>query len=304
MTTYGNGNVCDNPRNQDEIGEKELLVVSFGTSFNDSRVLDIKGTEDYLALKFPEWSVRRSFTSQVIINHIYSRDGEKIDNVRQALERAVSCKVRDLAVLPTHLMKGHEYCKMYRLVSDFADRFRSAAIAEPLLGDTGTKEDDLNEEKRLAAIAVTEDVLKMAGYDSLKSASDDKTAVVLFGHGTSHEAKITYAQMKTQIRELGYDNVFMGTVEGEPDHTGCRDVIEDAARAGFRKVILRPFMVVAGEHANNDMAGDGGGSWINQFRSSGYFDSVTAQIAGLGRIEAIRDIYRSHAELAIEKISC
>ena len=290
----------DDPRNQDDIGENELLVVSFGTSFNDSRVKDIKGIEDALQEANPDWSVRRAFTAQIIINHVEARDGESIDNMDQALERAVANNVKNLVVQPTHLMHGAEYDELTAAVEKYQDKFESVKIAEPLLGEVGDDAAAVNDDKKAVAEAITAEAVKTANYDSLEAAKEDGTAFVFMGHGTSHTAKVSYSQMQAQMQELGYENVFIGTVEGEPEETACEAVIEAVKNAGYKKVVLRPLMVVAGDHANNDMAGDDDDSWKSQFVASGNFDSVDCQIAGLGEIPTIQDIYVAHTAAVIE----
>lgn len=290
----------DDARNQDDIGENEILAVSFGTSFNDSRVTDIKGIEDALQEANPDWSVRRAFTAQIIINHVQARDGEKIDNVDQALERAVDNGVKNLVVQPTHLMRGAEYDELVEAVENYKDKFETVKIAEPLLGEVGADADAVNSDKEAVAKALTAEAVKDAGYDSLDAAKEDGTAFVFMGHGTSHTAKVSYSQMQTQMKDLGYDNVFIGTVEGEPEETSCESVIDAVEKAGYKKVVLRPLMVVAGDHANNDMAGDDDDSWKSQFEASKAFDSVESQIAGLGEIDAIQQIYVAHTKAAIE----
>ncbi len=290
----------DDPLNQDEIGENELLVVSFGTSFNDSRVADIKGIEDALKAAYPDWSVRRAFTAQIIINHIQARDGEKIDNMDQALERAAANGVKNLIVQPTHLMRGAEYDELMEAVEAYQDKFETVKVAEPLLGEVGSDATVINADKKAVAEAVTAEAVKDAGYENLDKAKEDGAAFVFLGHGTSHTAKVSYSQMQTQMSNLGYDNVFIGTVEGEPEETACEAVIEAAAEAGYKKVILRPLMVVAGDHANNDMAGEDADSWKSMFTASGKFDSVDAQMVGLGQIPAIQDLYVAHTAAVME----
>ncbi len=284
----------DDARNQDEIGENEILVVSFGTSFNNSRVADIKGIEDALQTAYPDWSVRRAFTAQIIINHVQARDGEMIDNVNQALERAVTNGVKNLIVQPTHLMHGAEYDELIGELDNYKDQFESVQVAEPLLGEVGEDATVINADKKAVAEILTAEAVKTAGYDSQDAAKEDGTAFVFMGHGTSHAAKVSYSQMQTQMQELGYDNVFIGTVEGEPEETACEAVIDAVAEAGYTKVVLRPLMVVAGDHANNDMAGEDEDSWLSMFKASGKFDSVDTQIAGLGEIEGIQQIYVEH----------
>ena len=290
----------DDPLNGDDIGENELLVVSFGTSFNDSRANDIGGIEKALQSAYPEWSVRRAFTAQIIINHIQARDDEKIDNMEQALDRAVANGVKNLVVQPTHLMHGAEYDELTEAVEKYKDKFDSVKIAEPLLGEVGADASVINEDKAAVAEAITAEAVKTAGFDSLDAAKEDGTAFVFMGHGTSHTAKVSYSQMQTQTEQLGYENVFIGTVEGEPEETSCEEVIEKIKAAGYKNVILRPLMVVAGDHANNDMAGDDEDSWKSRFEASGAFDSIETQIAGLGEIDTIQQLYVAHTKAAIE----
>ena len=292
----------DDARNEDNIGENELLVVSFGTSFNDSRVKDIKGIEDALQEAYPDWSVRRAFTAQIIINHVQARDGEKIDNMQQAMDRAVANGVKNLVVQPTHLMHGAEYDEMMEMIDSYRDKFETVAVAEPLLGEVGSDASVINQDKEDVAKAVTAAAVKEAGYDSLSAAAEDKVAFVFMGHGTSHTAKVSYSQMQTTMQTLGYDNVFIGTVEGEPEDTACENVIEAVKAAGYTKVVLRPLMVVAGDHANNDMAGSDEDSWLSQFTASGAFDSIDCQIAGLGEIEDIQSLYIAHTKAAIDSL--
>ena len=292
----------DDPRNQDEIGENELLVVSFGTSFNDSRAQDIKGIEDALQEAYPDWSVRRAFTAQIIINHVEARDQENIDNMDQALQRAVDNGVKNLVIQPTHLMHGAEYDEMVEAVDGYKDKFESVAISEPMLGEVGDDATVINDDKKAVAQAITDAACEEAGYDDMAAAADDGTAFVFMGHGTSHTANITYDQMQTQMEDLGFTNAFIGTVEGEPEDTECQAVIEKIKDAGFKKVVLRPLMVVAGDHANNDMAGDDEDSWKSQFEAAGAFDTVDTQIAGLGRIQAVEDLYVAHTKDAIDSL--
>ena len=290
----------DDPRNQDEIGEKELLVVSFGTSFNDSRVTDIKGIEDALAKAFPDWSVRRAFTAQIIINHVQARDGEKIDNMDQALERAVANGVKTLVVQPTHLMHGAEYDEMCEALEAYKDKIENIVVAEPLLGEVGNDATVINADKEAVAKAVVAAAVADGKFESIAKAAEDSTALVLMGHGTAHVAKVTYSQMQTQMEKLGYKNVFIGTVEGEPEETSCEAVIEAVKAAGYTKVVLRPLMVVAGDHANNDMAGADEDSWKSMVEAAGL--TVECQIAGLGRIDAVQNLYIAHTQAAIDTL--
>ena len=291
----------DDPRNQDDIGENELLVVSFGTSFNDSRVADIKGIEDALQAAYPDWSVRRAFTAQIIINHIQARDGEKIDNMTQALDRAVANGVKNLVVQPTHLMHGAEYDEMCEALEQYKDKFESVAIAEPMLGEVGSDATVINADKEAVAKAITAAAVADSGFESVDAAKEAGTAFVFMGHGTAHVAKVTYSQMQAQMQQLGYENVFIGTVEGEPEETSAEAVIEAVKAAGYTNVILRPLMVVAGDHANNDMAGSEDDSWKTMFEAAGF--TVDCQIAGLGEIADVQALYVAHTKAAIEALN-
>ena len=304
---------ADDPLNGDEIGENELLVVSFGTSFNDSRATDIGGIEKALQEAYPDWSVRRAFTAQIIINHVQARDGEKIDNMQQALDRAVANGVKNLVVQPTHLMHGAEYDELCDAVKEYEDQFESVEIAEPLLGEVGADASVINEDKARAAEAMVAEAVSVSDYDSLDAMKEDGTALVFMGHGTSHEANVTYDQMQTQMDELGYDNVFVGTVEGNPPDTALPEVKKAVEEKGYTKIILRPMMVVAGDHANNDMAGDWGDALANggEFEVEGAdepvdigegfgADNVTSQIEGLGRIADIQQMYVEHTGAVIK----
>ena len=307
----------DDPLNQDDIGENELLVVSFGTSFNDSRAEDIGGIEKALAEANPDWSVRRAFTAQIIINHVLARDGESIDNMDQALQRAIDNKVKNLVIQPTHLMHGAEYDELNEALDKVKDKFESVKVAEPLLGQVGKDAKEVNADKEAMAKALVAEAVAKSDFDSLDAAEKDGTAFVFMGHGTSHEAAVTYDQMQTQMEQLGYKNVFVGTVEGNPADTAFPEVKKALEKAGYKKVILRPMMVVAGDHANNDMAGDEEGSWYYGFVNGGEFevegadepvdtgdgfgkDNVTCQIEGLGRIADIQKIYVQHTADAMK----
>ena len=290
---------ADDPLNADEIGENELLVVSFGTSFNESRATDIGGIEKALQDAYPDWSVRRGFTAQIIINHVQARDGEVIDNVAQALARAKENGVKNLVIQPTHLMHGAEYDELMEAVKAVEGDFESVKVAEPLLGEVGDDATVINDDKETVAKAVAAEAAKAAGFDSIDAAAEDGTAFVFMGHGTAHVAKVTYSQMQTQMDKLGYKNVFIGTVEGEPEETSCENIIAAVKDAGYKKVVLRPLMVVAGDHANNDMAGDDEDSWKSMFTADGSFEKIDTQIEGLGRIPEVQALYVEHSGDAI-----
>lgn len=291
----------DDPLNKDNIGDKEILVVSFGTSFNESRATDIGGIEKAIAAANKDWQVRRAFTAQIIINHVNARDGEKIDNMDQALQRAIKSGVKTLVVQPTHLMHGAEYDELVAAIDKVKDKFQKVSIAEPLLGPVGKNAEEINNDKQTVAKAVVAEAAKTAGFADANDAASKGTAFVLMGHGTSHNAKVTYSQMQTQMNKLGYKNVFIGTVEGEPEETACKAVIEAVKKAGYKNVILRPLMVVAGDHANNDMADpEDPESWVSQFTAAKAFDKIDTQIAGLGRIADVQKLYVAHTAAALK----
>lgn len=271
----------DNTRNQDEIGENELLVVSFGTSFNDSRRLTVGAIEDAMEEAFPEYSVRRGFTSQIIIDHVKSRDDVAIDNVTEALDRAVDNGVKTLVVQPTHLMDGIEYNDLIDEIAGYSDAFEAVAVGEPLL----TSEDDFQ--------TVMEAIVEAtADYD------DGKTAICFMGHGTEADSNEVYAKMQDMLTEAGYANYYVGTVEAEPS----LDTVFDAVEAGeYDKVVLRPLMIVAGDHANNDMAGDDEDTWKTKFEGAGY--EVECVVEGLGQLPAIQQLLVEHAQAAIDSLA-
>lgn len=271
----------DDPRNQDEIGEKELMVVSFGTSFNDSRRLTIGAIEGALDDSIEDYSVRRAFTAQIIIDHVMNRDGVKIDNVKEALDRAVDNGVKVLVIQPTHLMNGIEYNELKEEVAGYADAFDQIAIGEPLL----TSEEDFN---RVASAIV----------DATKEYDDGETAIVFMGHGTEAESNAVYAKMQGILTDAGYANYYVGTVEATPS---LEDVLALVQAGEYKRVVLRPLMVVAGDHANNDMAGDDDDSWKSQFEAAGY--EVVVVLEGLGQLQEIQQMYVEHAQAAIDSLN-
>lgn len=270
----------DDPRNQDDIGENELLVVSFGTSFNDSRRLTIGAVEQAIEDGVgSDWSVRRAFTAQIIIDHIMKRDEVKIDNVTEALDRAVSNGVKTLVVQPTHLMNGIEYDELSEILANYGDSFDKIAVGDPLL----TSDDDFSRVAD-AMIDVTRD------YD------DGETAIVFMGHGTEAESNAIYGKMQGVMKDKGMDNYFIGTVEAEPS---LEDVMAEVGKGEYKRVVLRPMMVVAGDHANNDMADpEDEESWYSQFKAAGY--EVEAVLEGLGQVPAVQQLYVEHAQAAID----
>ena len=267
----------DDPLNQDEIGEKELLVVSFGTSYNDSRRETIGAIEKAMQTAFPDYSVRRAFTSQIIIDHVKDRDGVTIDNVEQALERAVNNGVKTLVVQPTHLMNGLEYEELTDELAKYSDSFEKIAIGDPLLTS------DADFEAVMTAIT-----------DATKDAADGKTAICFMGHGTTADSNSVYSKMQTLLTDKGFNDYYVGTVEATPS---LDDVLAAVQKGSYEKVVLRPLMIVAGDHANNDMAGDEDDSWKSTFEKAGY--TVDCQVEGLGQLEAIQQLFVEHAKAAV-----
>lgn len=279
---YNTGDASkDNPRNQDNIGENELLVLSFGTSFNDSRRLTIGAIEDQLEKSFPDYSVRRGFTANIVIDHVAKRDGEKIDDIDESLKRAVDNGVKNLVVQPTHLMNGLEYEELKGDIAQYSDAFDKIAIGQPLL----SSDDDFSR-------------VENAIVDWTKDYDDGETAIVFMGHGTSADSNGVYQKMQDLLTKDGHTNYFVGTVEATPS---LDDVMAAVKKGNYKRVVLEPLMVVAGDHANNDMAGDDKDSWKSQFEAAGY--QVECLLRGLGENETIRQIYVEHAQAAIDSLN-
>ena len=279
---YNTGDASkDNPRNQDNIGENELLVLSFGTSFNDSRRLTIGAIEDQLEKSFPDYSVRRGFTANIVIDHVAKRDGEKIDDIDESLKRAVDNGVKNLVVQPTHLMNGLEYEELKGDIAQYSDAFDKIAIGQPLL----SSDDDFSR-------------VENAIVDWTKDYDDGETAIVFMGHGTSADSNGVYQKMQDLLTKDGHTNYFVGTVEATPS---LDDVMAAVKKGNYKRVVLEPLMVVAGDHANNDMAGDDKDSWKSQFEAAGY--QVECLRRGLGENETIRQLYGEHAQAAIDSLN-
>lgn len=262
-----------------DIDKKAVLVVSFGTSYNDSREKTIGAVENKIAEAFPDYDQKRAFTSQIIIDKIASRDGEEIDNVTEAMQKLVDEGYGTVIVQPTHVMNGEEYDEMMELTAPFEDKFAVIKYGKPLLTSTDDYEEVIN-----AIVAETPQI------------QDKTTAVVFMGHGTEHFANATYAALDYRFKAMGYDNVFVGTVEGYPD---IDKIKSDLATFNPNKVVLVPLMIVAGDHANNDMAGDEEDSWKTQLKKEGY--EVECVIKGLGEYEGIQNMFVEHCQNAVDE---
>lgn len=260
--------------------KQAILVVSFGTSYNDSRDITIGAVEGAIEEAFPDYEVRRAFTSDIIIEILDERDGLEIDTVDEALEKAVADGVTTLIVQPTHLMNGFEYSDLAESLTKYKDSFEKVALAEPLL----TSDEDFD--------TVAEAIVK-----DTEAYADGETAICFMGHGTEAESNGVYAKLQQLLKDKGYNDYFIGTVEAEPS---LDDVVAAVGEGEYKKVVLQPLMVVAGDHANNDMAGDEEGSWKDTFENAGY--EVSCNLRGLGEIEAVQSVYVEHTQAAIDSL--
>ena len=261
--------------------DKEILIVSFGTSYSNSRHVTIGAIEDAIREAYPDYQVRRAFTAQIIIDKLKKEEKIEIDNVKQALDRAVKNGVKTLVVQPTHLMNGLEYNELKKELDKYKDKFDKIALGEPLL----TSDDDY---KKVIA-AITSDT---------KEYLDGETAICFMGHGTEAKSNKVYSTLQEKLKAAGYNDYFVGTVEAKPS---VDDVIAQVKESGkYKKVILQPLMVVAGDHANNDMAGDDKDSWVTKFKAAGF--EVKPVLRGLGQIYDIQKIYLEHLKAAIDSL--
>lgn len=261
--------------------DKEILVVSFGTSYSNSRHVTIGAIEDAIREAYPDYQVRRAFTAQIIIDKLKKEENIEIDNVKQALDRAVANGVKTLVVQPTHLMNGLEYNDLKKELDKYKDKFDKIALGKPLL----TSDEDF---KQVIA-AITNDT---------KEYLDGETAICFMGHGTEAESNKVYATMQEKLKAAGYNDYFVGTVEAKPS---VDDVIAQVKESGkYKRVILQPLMVVAGDHANNDMAGNEEDSWASKFKAAGF--EVKPVLKGLGQNYDIQKIYLEHVKAAIDSL--
>ena len=269
------GVLMENLRNQNGIKEKEVLVVSFGTTFRETREKTIGAIEKTAEKMFPDASVRRCFTSSIVVKRLRERDGLAIDSPEEALRRAAENGVRELIVQPTHLMDGKEYHKLLGMLREYKDRFERVTVGAPLLTSRADME-------RIA--------------EAVKShlPADTETAVLLMGHGTDAPSNAVYGVMQEILRESGAENYYIATVEGKPV---LEDILPEIKERGYRRAILAPFMIVAGDHANNDLAGEEEDSWKSILEKEGF--ETEASLHGIGEWEEIRELFAEHALQAV-----
>jgi sirohydrochlorin cobaltochelatase len=258
--------------------DKEILVTSFGTSFDSSRNITIGGVESAIRESFPEWDVERAFTAQIIIDKLAKEEDLKINNFEDGIKAAEAAGVKTLVVQPTHLMAGLEYDDIKKVIDENKDKFDKVVLADPLL----TSDDDFDK---------VSDIM----IEKTKQFDDGKTAIVYMGHGTEHESNAVYAKMHKLINGKN-KNYFVGTVEATPS---LDDVVKEVKAGSYKKVVLLPMMVVAGDHANNDMAGDEDDSWKSTFEKEGF--EVEAVLEGLGQNSDIQKIYVEHCQKAVDE---
>lgn len=251
-----------------------ILAVSFGTSHADTREKTIDRIEEDIQKAYPDDKVYRAWTSKMIIKKIWNRDGVKIFNVKEAMEQMKADGITNVLVQPTHVINGIENDLMQEDVKAYADAFESISFGTPLLT---TEEDNIR-----VAKAVAEDL--QPGKEN---------ALVLMGHGTSHYANSVYAALDYRFKDMGYDNIFLGTVEAYPSLVS---LMKQVHAYHPKKVILAPFMIVAGDHAKNDLSSEEEDSWRSQFEKEGF--QVECLLKGLGENETIRQIFIDHIEEA------
>ncbi len=259
--------------------KKALLIVSFGTSHKETREKTIGEIERFISRAYPDRELRRAFTSSIIMKVLKTRDHMHVDNVREAMERLAEDGFKDVLVQPTHIINGEEYEKMMEQIMPFKNSFDAISVGKALL----TSSRDYDEVCKAIMAEVPE-------LDQKKNADQAaKTALVLMGHGTGHFSDAAYAALDYRFKALGYENVFVGTVEGYPEVSLVLKQVKDYAPD---EVVLMPLMVVAGDHAVNDMAGEQEDSWKVLFKNAGY--KVTCILRGIGEFTGIQKMYLDH----------
>ena len=259
--------------------KKAVLVVSFGTSFHRTREKTIDRIEKDIEEACPDYRIYRAWTSKMIIAKLLRRDGIRVMTVSEAVEQMIEDGIRELIVQPTHVINGVENDLMKEDVLRHRDAFDSIAFGDPLL----TSQED-NEAVIRAVMEEFPDIKK-------------DEALVLMGHGTTHYANSIYAALDYTFKDLGYTNVFLGTVEAYPSMESLKKQIR---ALNPRRLILAPFMVVAGDHAIHDMSGEDEDSWRSQFEKEGY--EVVCKMKGLGEYPGVRKMYLEHVQAAEERL--
>ncbi|MDU1322266.1 MAG: sirohydrochlorin cobaltochelatase [Clostridium botulinum] len=259
--------------------KRAILVVSFGTSYEESLKDCIESTENFIKESFKDYDIKRAFTSYMIINKILKRDNIKINNPMEALEELKKEGYEEVIVQPLHIMFGEEYEKIEQAVSAFKDKFNVLKLGKPLLFK--------NEDYKIATEALKTQLPKL----------NKEEAIILMGHGTEHPANAAYFQFDYYLREHINPNMYLCSVESDPS---IESVIPKLKKSGVKKIILMPFMLVAGDHANNDMAGDDEESWKNILKKEGF--EVEVYLKGLGANREFQKIYKNHIKAEIDSI--
>ncbi len=260
--------------------KQAILAVSFGTTYHESRMKTIEAIETDIKKAFPDYELRRAFTSGVIINILKKRDGIYIDSVSEALEKLAIEGFEQIVIQPTLVMGGEENDIMLASVREYEGQFKRVVCGKPLLSgeeDYQKLVDILNEDTR--------------EYDS------EETKIIWMGHGTEHEANKVYECLNRVFEEKGYTRHHVGTVEAEPDFDHVK---EEVKQTDFSRAVLQPLMIVCGDHAHNDMAGDGEDSWKSQLESEGY--EVVCRLKGMGELEGVRRLLVNHTREAVESL--
>lgn len=257
---------------------KGILVVSFGSTYKETREKNIGGIETLIHHRYPDMKLYRAFTSEIIIKVLKQRDSIEIMDVEQALQQMKKDGITHVYVQPTHIIDGIENHKAYETVQQWKNEFEYIGMAKPLLGD--------QEDYRKVVEAI---------WDNLKEGVKNN-ALILMGHGSDHKANISYEYLEDAFHKAGHTNVHLATVEAEPT---IEDVIMKMEPIEYQRVILMPFMIVAGDHAHNDMAGETD-SFCTKLVEKGYETNVVMK--GLGEYKEIRDIFVSHLKHLIEEV--
>jgi sirohydrochlorin cobaltochelatase len=264
------------------MSKKAILVISFGTSFKETREKTIDAVEKAVAERYKDWEVRRAFTSRMIIKKLKERDGICIDYIDEGLQRLADEGFERVVVMPTHIMNGTEYDFVSDIAAKFGDKFKCLRVSKPLL----TTEEDYD--------AVIE-AMNVSYFERIFKESSGGKAIVFMGHGSEHYANAAYCELQMKLSAQGYEHVYVTTVEGFPTF---EDTMKFMSGHKYSKVVLAPFMLVAGDHATNDMAGDDEDSLKSKFIDAGC--EVECLLEGLGEQKAFQDLFLNHLADIIE----